>query len=793
MTIVLKDKGKRQLPFDEARLLNFINKGFKGVEVNEETKKDYIAKVLRLIQQRPQIDVKDIRKILIQNALVLTNQIKNEEGNVTPSMIKNINFNKFARYVLIEELYKRASKNRSYDAKAKYGDFYGLIKTLTDKGLYTPEILKHYTREELIEAGKAIKSNRDLLFDFAGLHQLSTRYTVNDFDKSVYELPQERYMIAALHIMIPEKEELVAERRARMERVKKLYWAVSNKYLTLATPTLTNAGRADGGLSSCFVLTTEDSLRGIYDDNTDVATFSKNGAGIGIYFGKLRATGSDIRSHKGVSGGIIGWVKQMDNTAISVDQLGQRKGAIAVYLDIWHLDSPLFIDLRLNTGDPSKRAYNVFTGLCIPDEFMRQVDKRGDWFLFDPHEIKQLMGFNLEDCFDRKKLKPNEQPNPIDHEWTYKYKKCIDHPLLRRKRVPAIELMKQLMKSQLETGIPYMFYRDTVNRDNPNQHCGIIYSSNLCTEIAQNMSASGVVSEKIKWETGEVIITKSIGDLVTCNLSSLVINNIMRDGVLEEVIDIQMRALDNVISLLKVPVPQAEFTNNKYRAVGAGEQGVAALLAEQGIMWDSERAVEFIQELEENIMLYTVKASAKLGEEKGSYPVFEGSQWNTGEWFDNRELHLGEWKEVIPMAMKSMRNGYIRAIAPTGGTSVIAGSTPGVDPTFDVIYYERKKDFQLPIIVPNLGQKTWFFYKPTMKMEYEGEKELAHMWAIRHNEVRQPWVDQATSHNFYIPQGINAKNLLRLHIENWDRGVKTSYYTRSWNKKHEDSCLACGA
>jgi ribonucleoside-diphosphate reductase alpha chain len=790
MTVVTKDKGKRQLPFDEARLLNFINRGFEGIEVEEGTKQKYIDKVLRLIQSRPTIDVKDIRKILIQNALVLTNNIKeliNGVEAVTPKMLKNINFNGFARFVLMEELYKRASKNRSYDAKAKYGDFYGLVKTLTDKGLYTADILANYTREELIEAGKSIMPEKDDLFDFAGLHQLSSRYIVKDFDKSVFELPQERYMIAALHIMVPEEPE------NRLKYAKKLYWAIANKYITLATPTLTNAGRADGGLSSCFVITTGDSLRGIYDDNTDMATFSKNGAGIGIYFGKLRATGSDIRSHKGVSGGIIGWVKQADNTAISVDQLGQRKGAIAVYLDMWHLDIPMFIDLRLNTGDPSKRAYNVFTGLCIPDEFMRQVEVRGDWFLFDPHEIKQSMGFSLEDYYDKKKLKPGQQPNEKDHAWTFRYKQCIDHPLLRRKRVPAIDLMKQLMVAQLETGIPYMFYRDTVNRDNPNAHCGIIYSSNLCTEIAQNMSSSDVVQEKIDWKTGEVIITKSIGDLVTCNLSSLVVNNTERDGVTEEVVEIQMRALDNVISLLKVPVPQAEFTNAKYRAVGAGEQGIAALLAAEGIMWDSEKAVEYIAQLEEKIMLYTIKHSALLGQEKGSYPVYEGSQWNTGEWFKNRKLTLDGWDEVIKLAAIAMRNAYLRAIAPTGGTSVIAGSTPGIDPTFDVIYFERKKDFQLPIVVPGLSQKTWFFFKPTMKMEYEGEKQLAHMWAIRHNEARSPWVDQAISHNFYIPQGIKAVNLLRLHTENWDRGNKTSYYTRSWNQKHEDSCLACSS
>ncbi|PED64006.1 ribonucleoside-diphosphate reductase subunit alpha [Priestia megaterium] len=786
MTTVLKDKGERRLEFNPERLVKFIRRGLEKVDVHPETAESYIKKVVRLISYREEIEAKEIRQILIQNALVLAKEIKNEDGRVTAAYLKNTDWDKFAAYVLRQELYKRASKNRSYDAKAKYGDFYGLVKTLTEKKHYTPDILKNYSREELVKAGKAIVPDRDGLLTFAGLFSLEDRYLVKDYDKSVYELPQERYMIAALILMMTEKKD-------RIKKAIELYWAVSKRYLTLATPTLTNAGRVTGGLSSCFVLTTEDSLRGIYDDNTDVATFSKNGAGIGIYFGKLRAKGSDIRGFKGVSSGTIGWIKQLDNTSVSVDQLGQRKGAICVYLDMWHKDIVNFIQLRLNTGDRAKRAYNVFTGLCIPDEFMRQVDKRGDFYLFDPHEVRTKMGFSLEDFFDKKKLGEKEKPNPIDHAWTYHYYLCVDNNDLSKTRIPAIELKKQIMIAQLETGIPFMFYRDTVNRNNPNSHVGIIYSSNLCTEITQNMSPSSVTQEVINWETGQVVITKSVGDLVTCNLSSLVLNNIVPDGVLERVIAIQMRALDNVISLLKVPVPQALYTNLKYRAVGAGEQGIAALLASERIMWDSEQAVEYVAELEEEIMRLTIKASALLGKEKGNYQVYEGSQWNTGEWFEERNLTSPEWLEVKKLAMNHMRNGYLRAVAPTGSTSVIAGSTPSADPIFDAIYYERKKDYQLPIVVPNLSTKTWFFYKPTMKMNYEGEKELAHLWSIRHNEKRQIFVDQAVSHNFYVPDEIKAKHLLRLHMENWKRGVKTSYYTRSWNKKKEDTCLACSS
>ena len=199
-----------------------------------------------------------------------------------------------------------------------------------------------------------------------------------------------------------------------------------------------------------------------------------------IYIGKLRANGSDIQGHKGASSGTVNWIKQLDNTSVAVDQLGQRPGAIAVYQDVWHKDIEATLSLRLNTGDSSLRARNVFTGICLPDEFMRQVNKRGDWYLFDPHEIKKVMGFSLEDYYDEKKLGDKETPNEIDHAWTYRYYQCVDNNQLSKKRIKAIEIMKQIMKAQLETGLPYMFYRDTVNRDNPNKHQGIVYSSNLC-------------------------------------------------------------------------------------------------------------------------------------------------------------------------------------------------------------------------------------------------------------------------------------------------------------------------
>src|SRR5699024_4487614 len=234
-------------------------------------------------------------------------------------------------------------------------------------------------------------------------------------------------MVIAMHLMQDEHPEY------RSQYVAEAYWALSNLYMTVATPTLTNAGKTHGQLSSCFIDTVDDSLQSIYESNTDNAKHSKNGGGIGVYMGKVRARGSMIKGYKGMSSGVVPWIKQLNNTAVSVDQLGTRKGAIAIYLDAWHMDIEPFLDLKLNNGDERMRAHDIFTGVCAPDLFMEQVEARGDWHLFDPHEVRQVMGFSLEDFYDETKG---------DGEWRKKYQECIDNPNLSRRVVPAIDIMK---------------------------------------------------------------------------------------------------------------------------------------------------------------------------------------------------------------------------------------------------------------------------------------------------------------------------------------------------------------
>ncbi len=332
------------------------------------------------------------------------------------------------------------------------------------------------------------------------------------------------------------------------------------------------------------------------------------------------------------------------------------------------------------------RTHDIFTGVCLPDLFMEKVESREDWYLFDPHEVEKVMGWSLEDFYDEKEGKGS---------FREKYQQCMDHPDISRERIPAIEIMKRVMKSQLQTGTPYMFYRDTVNRENPNKHEGMIYSSNLCTEIMQNMSATVIKEEKLTPE-GTIITEKTPGDMVVCNLSSISLARAVTEDVLERLIPIQVRMLDNVIDLNNIEVLQAQLTNKRYRGIGLGTFGWHHLLALKGIRWESETAVAFADELYEKISYLTLEASCRIAEEKGAYPLFEGSEWESGAYLE-RKYDSKEWNELRTRIQKNgIRNGYLMAVAPNATTSLIAGSTASIDPIYRQEYVEEKKRLPVP-------------------------------------------------------------------------------------------------
>ncbi|MDQ0201554.1 ribonucleoside-diphosphate reductase subunit alpha [Neobacillus ginsengisoli] len=694
-----------------------------------------------------------------------------------------------ASRLYLNELYTKAAKNRGYSRSVKYGDFNELIQTLTAKGIYSPNLRDFYTTEEIAVLGKEINPERDYLFNYIGLFLLADRYLAKDHDGNLYELPQERFMIIAMTMMQQEQS------GHRMKLVKEAYWALSNLYMTVATPTLSNAGKSFGQLSSCFIDTVDDSLDGIYLNNWDVARLSKDGGGIGIYFGKVRALGSDIKKFKGNSSGVVPWIRLINDTAVSVDQLGQRQGAVAVYLDIFHKDIMNgFLDLKTNNGDERRKAHDIFTGVAIPDLFMKKLqevdaDGRsiGEWHTFCPHQVKQVMGWKdehgnllgLEDFYDEKR----------QLYFTEKYEEAVRNPLLPRKTYRAMDIMARIMVAQLETGTPYMFYRDEVNRQNPNKHLlaegrTAIYCSNLCTEIAQNMSATTIINE-YEDADGNIVIVRKPGDFVVCNLSSINLAKAVPANVLERVIRIQVRMLDNVIDLNTISVGQAQRTNKKFRAIGLGTFGWHHLLALKKIYWESEEAVRFADELYEEIAYHTIRSSIELAKEKGAYPGFKGSEWETGVYFERKNYCSGSWvclKEEV--GQYGIRNGWLMAIAPNSSTAKIGGSTDGIDPIYSVEYAEEKKNFKFKVTAPDLDHQTYEYYR-------RARHEVDQLWSIKQNAARQRHIDQGISFNLYVRHTIKAKDLLNLHLEAWRQGLKTTYYVRSTSQAEIEECEAC--
>ncbi|KRD89056.1 ribonucleotide-diphosphate reductase subunit alpha [Bacillus sp. Root147] len=731
------------------------------------------AYIERLKKEFTQLDFSLYEEKVIQTVTVKENMTDEKVANVLIlAALERISMEEpdwtyVAADVYLNELYRKAADNRGYDKKEKYGSFYQLIRELTKIGIYNKQLLKTYTEEEINEIASVIIPERDRLFTYIGLLTLADRYLATSHDKRVYELPQERFLIIAMTLMSQEKKE------NRTTLVKEAYWALSSLYMTVATPTLSNAGKSYGQLSSCFIDTIDDSLRGIYDSNTDLATLSKNGGGIGVYLGHIRSRGSDIKGFKGVSSGTIPWMKQLNNTAVSVDQLGQRQGAIAVYLDVWHKDIFSFLDARLNNGDERQRTHDLFTGVCLPDLFMEKVEAREDWHLFDPHEVRTLMGYSLEDFYDEEEG---------GGSFRTRYAECVNNEQLSRETVPAIEIFKRIMLSQLETGTPYMFYRDTVNRANQNRHEGMIYCSNLCTEITQNQSTT-VVTEEIT-EDGKIIITKNPGDFVVCNLSSINLARAVTEDVLERLIPIQVRMLDNVIELNDLPVLQAKLTNQKYRAVGLGTFGWNHLLALKKIAWETDEAVAYCDELYEQIAYLTVQASMNLAKEKGAYPLFKGSDFESGAYFETRKYTSEAWSELRnEVQSNGIRNGYLMAVAPNSSTSIIAGSTASIDPIFRKFYSEEKKNYKIPVTAPDLSPATNWYYKSVYLIDQH--------WSIKQNAKRQRHIDQSISFNLYVQNDIRAKELLDLHMTAWKEKLKTTYYVRSTSSEVIEECESC--
>ena len=704
---------------------------------------------------KPSLDLDEKLQALIRAAV----ELASAEAPHWDKIAARLRYLDFARHLAESE------------AKRGITNFVAKLRYLTVKELYGSYILENYTEQELRAASRFIVAERNHLYSYAGLDLLLSRYVIHTHHGVALESPQEMYLGIALHLAMLE------EPSVRMDWVRRFYDMLSLQQVTMATPTLANARKPYHQLSSCFIDTVPDSLDGIYRSLDSFAKVSKWGGGMGLYFGKVRATGAAIRGFEGAAGGVIRWIRLVNDTAVAVDQLGVRQGACAVYLDAWHKDLPEFLQLRTNNGDDRMKAHDIFPAVCYPDLFWKlaKEDLDAPWFLMDPHEIEMVMGYALEDFWGE--------------EWEKRYRACVAEPRIDKRVISIKEIVRLILKSVVETGTPFAFYRDTVNRLNPNPQAGMIYCSNLCTEIAQNMSAVESVRTEIKTEAGDTVVqvTTRPGDFVVCNLASLNLGRIdvTSHEELRSVVRTAVRALDNVIDLNEAPLAYARLTNGKYRSIGLGVSGYHHMLAKNAVRWESEEHLAFVDDVFSRINYAAIEASSDLAAEKGSYGCFAGSDWQTGDYFRKRGYESEAWQELAAkVRAQGMRNAYLLAVAPTSSTSILVGTTAGVDPIMKRFFLEEKKGAILPRIAPDLSMKTFWYYKSAHTVDQN--------WSVRAAGVRQRHIDQAQSVNLYITNDFTFRQVLALYIKAYEEGVKTIYYVRSKSLEVEE-CESCSS
>ena len=641
----------------------------------------------------------------------------------------------------------------------QYGNYLQTVKDKVQSNQYDPTILS-YSEEELIEAGEWINPDWDTDYDYAGAVLLTRRYLLTD------ELPQEALLTCALLLASQESIE------ERLGWAKKFYEAIATRKISLATPILANLRIPNGSLSSCFIAAMDDNLESIFETITDTARISKNGGGVGVNVSRIRATGSWVMGKKNASGGVIPWIKLLNDTAIAVNQGGRRAGAVTVSLDVWHLDVPEFLEMQTENGDQRRKAYDIFPQLVISDEFMRRVKDKEEWTLVDPYELRTKLGIELAELWGDK------------FETAYKkIEAALDHQLKLYKKINARELFKAIMRVQVETGMPYLWFKDTANRANPNQHEGYIPGGNLCQESWSNV--------------------KPGSEAHTCNLCSINLANI-EETELPNISRIAVRILDNTIDLTSPPFKASQTHNNKYRTIGVGCMGLADWLAKRKLSYSSLSEISY---LFEEIGYYCTYASMELAKERGAYSAFAGSEWSKGKligakpvtWFENNALSFERWVELSQLIIKhGIRNSHITAIAPNTSSSLVQGCTASILPVYSKFFYDKWAKGTVPIAPPFIKDSFWF---------YRENKNLDQKVVVKAVATIQQWIDTGISMELlfnlnkgvYFPEEpercLKAKDILETLIMAWEEGCKAVYYIRTVQKddfkEKSESCAAC--
>jgi ribonucleoside-diphosphate reductase alpha chain len=672
------------------------------------------------------------------------------------------------------------------DMATRYAEYFpAYVKTGIEAELLDPELARY----DLKRIAAALKPERDLSFQFLGLQTLYDRYFLHQ-DGNRIELPQAFFMRVAMGLAIREID--------REARAIEFYDLLSSFDFMASTPTLFNSGTLRPQLSSCFLTTVADDLDGIFKSVKDNALLAKYSGGLGNDWTRVRGLGAHIKGTNGESQGVVPFLKVANDTAIAVNQGGKRKGAVCAYLETWHVDIEEFLDLRKNTGDDRRRTHDMNTANWVPDLFMQRVESDGEWTLFSPDETP-----DLHDLYGK----------AFAERYAFYEAKAARGEMRVFKKLRATDLWRRMLTMLFETGHPWITFKDPCNLRSPQQHIGVIHSSNLCTEITLNTSDD---------------------EVAVCNLGSVnLLNHVGEGGIdharLKRTISTAMRMLDNVIDINFYTIPEARRSNLKHRPVGLGLMGFQDALHALRIPFASDQAVTFADTSMEAISFHAITASVDLAAERGSYPSFNGSLWSKGilpidsieilaDARGGLEMDRGstlDWKSLRARVQSTgMRNSNVMAIAPTATISNICGVAQSIEPAYQNLYVKSNMSGDFTevneFLVRDLKARgLWdevmvsdlkYFdgsvgsidrIPDDLKLLYATAFEIDSTWLIEAAARRQKWIDQAQSLNLYIanPSGKKLDQLYRLA---WTRGLKTTYYLRSRSATHVEKSTLKG-
>jgi len=746
MRSVINRKGIRET-LNIEKIREKLIRACKGLEVNMVELESHVGSIYE-----ENITTRKIQESLINIAVSMTSFEESDWAAV-------------AGRLLMMEVEREVFHNRGYS----YEDFNHTISTLCAGGIYD-ERLKKYSKGDLEELGRYICPERDMLFDYAGANMFSARYLLRH-EGQVWELPQEVFMTIAMMLSLDEKDPVAMS--------KLFYDALSLRKISLATPILANLRVPDGNLSSCFISAVDDNIESIFYNVDSVAKISKNGGGVGINLSRIRGKGSWVNGYPNASGGVVPWIKIFNDTAVAVNQQGRRAGAVTMAIDTWHIDLEHFLELQTENGDQRGKAYDIYPQVVVSDLFMERVESKESWTLFDPYEIRKKYGVEL--C---------ELHGEQFREFYLKLEK--DDTLTLKKTLYAREILKEIMKIQIETGMPYIFFKDTANKMNHNAHKGMIGNGNLCMESFSNFAPTKKFVEKRDGKKGT--IESKLGEVHTCNLVSLNLSE-LEESELEAHSILAVRLLDNTIDLTRSPIRESERHNDLYRTVGVGAMGLADYLARNYLTY--EEADEEVDKIFESIALYTLKGSALLAKDRGHYKNFPGSAWDKGiffgndrAWYKKNSDYVSQWNEVFDLVEKyGIRNGELTAVAPNTSSSLIMGATASVNPAFSRFFIEKNQKGAVPRVVKHLKDRSWFY------------TEFRKIEPVRYVEVMSrigKWISQGVSMEliFDLNTDIKARDIYDTIMTAWKTGCKSIYYTRTIQKntniaKDKEECESC--